>query len=63
MNTGQAKVPKKPARLYTYGTRPRCPACGSLRLRSNGTRKNGDGSVTRYGWCQACFQELFIVLE
>jgi DNA-directed RNA polymerase subunit M/transcription elongation factor TFIIS len=48
---------------YVYTQRPRCPICGSPRLKAYKTRKNGDDSVTRYSKCLACGRRLILVVE
>jgi hypothetical protein len=48
---------------YVYTVRPRCPHCGSVRLRSYKTRDNGDDTLTRYSICQNCGRRLVLVVE
>jgi len=48
---------------YVHYRRPRCPTCGSCRLRSYHTVRNGDDSLTRYSRCLDCGQRLFVVAE
>ena len=50
-------------RHYVHYYRPRCPACGSHRLRAYRTTQNGDGSVTRHSRCLDCRAKLIVVAE
>jgi len=50
-------------RRYGFARRPRCPACGSPRLRSYATRHQGDKTLTRYSRCRDCLTKLILVLE
>ena len=50
-------------RHYVHTVRPRCPACGSTKLRSYHTAQNGDGSVTRHSRCLDCGARLLVVAE
>jgi len=52
----------RPAPTYLYVRRPRC-ICGSVKLKSYATRRNGDGSLTRYTRCRACGRRLILVVE
>ena len=50
-------------RHYIYFERPRCPECGSIRLRAYRSTKNGDRSVTRNSRCLDCGAKLIVVAE
>lgn len=50
-------------RHYVHYERPRCPLCSSLKLRSNRTTQNGDGSVTRHSRCLTCGTRLIVVAD
>ncbi len=50
-------------RHYVHFTRPRCPVCGSVKLRAYRTIRNGDGSLTRYSRCKDCETKLIVVVE
>jgi DNA-directed RNA polymerase subunit RPC12/RpoP len=43
--------------------RPRCPACGSIRLQTYRTTQNGDSTVTRHARCRDCSQRILVVVE
>jgi len=60
-----APEPAEPAPRFRYVhyQRPRCPTCGSRRLRSYRTTQNGDGSLTRHSRCLDCRQRLLVVAE
>ena len=48
---------EKPA--YVTYTRPRCPRCGSVRLRTYSRRKDPWG-LTRYAICQECQRHIVL---
>jgi len=48
---------------YLFIERPRCPNCGSLKLRTYRTSRHGDDSLTRHAACADCGQKVLIVLE
>lgn len=55
--------PRRDPRPYVFVERPKCPRCGSPDLRTYGTRKGGDGTISRYAQCRACLVKLVVVLE
>jgi len=48
---------------WIHVTLPRCPACGSTRLRANHTERRASGAVVRHSRCRDCGQKVYIVLE
>jgi DNA-directed RNA polymerase subunit M/transcription elongation factor TFIIS len=50
-------------RHYLFVTRPRCPSCGSPKLRCYGSGRQGDASLTRYCRCCNCGTKLIVVVE
>lgn len=40
---------------------PRCPTCGSTKLRAYRTTPNGDNTTTQHSRCKICKQRLFIL--
>jgi DNA-directed RNA polymerase subunit M/transcription elongation factor TFIIS len=57
------KPAKREAPRYVYTQRPRCPECGSVRLLTYATKKNGDSSLTRYAKCAECGAKVVLVVE
>ena len=43
--------------------RPRCPQCGSVRIRTRRTIRQGDDSTLRYVRCMKCSKSFKVVLE
>jgi len=41
-------------RFVVITTRPRCPRCGSTRLRAYRSTRAADGTVTRHSRCRDC---------
>ena len=46
-----------------FCARPRCPECGSTRLKSYKTVQNGDDTVTRYTSCRDCLCKFRLCVE
>lgn len=53
-------VPRDEVPVVEY-SRPRCPHCGSTRLRADRSVTDGDGTVTRYSRCQDCREKLCVI--
>jgi len=43
--------------------RPRCPKCGSMKIRSRRSINQGDGSMFRYSVCNECEENFVVVAE
>lgn len=65
--TTTTKVDTRPAARsndrYVFIERAKCPACGSVRLRTYRTSRHGDDSVTRHTECRDCGEKFFVILE
>ncbi len=53
----------RPAPIYIHVTRPRCPSCGSTRLRAERSTRRASGTVVRHSRCRDCGQRVFVVCE
>jgi DNA-directed RNA polymerase subunit M/transcription elongation factor TFIIS len=62
MTTATSK-PERERPKYVYVTRPKCPDCGSVKLRAYKTIPNGDLTLTRYCKCGECQARLILVVE
>lgn len=51
------------APLYVYVRRPRCPWCRSARLLAYRSRREADGSTTRWSRCAECNRTCVVVVE
>lgn len=54
---------KREGARYLFLERPRCPECGSTRLRTYRSVEQEDGTRLRYSECLTCGCRLRIVLE
>ena len=48
---------------YLWIRRPRCPDCGSAKLKVQRSVDNGDGSRTRYCKCGCCGLNVVLIVE
>ncbi len=55
--------PGADAERYIFAERPRCLACGSCKLMAYKSRREGDGTITRYVRCAGCSGRYILVLE
>ncbi len=53
----------RPAPVYVYITRPRCPWCEHDRLLAYRSRRESDGSTTRWSRCVKCKRTCIVVVE
>lgn len=50
-------------RHYLFCEKPRCPECGSDRLKTDRSTDQGDGTRLRLAHCRVCGASLAIVIE
>ena len=48
---------------YVYIDRARCPACGSVNVKTTRSVNQGDGSTMRTANCRECRHHFFIIVE
>mgnify|MGYP000904673283 FL=1 len=54
---------QRPSPRYVFVERPRCPACGGVRLRAYGTVTQSDSSKMQYSQCKTCGEKFRIIFE
>jgi ribosomal protein S27AE len=61
--TAETRAAPRQAPRYIYVTRPRCPTCGSVRLRAEHSTRRSSGVTVRHSRCQVCGQRVYIVVQ
>jgi C4-type Zn-finger protein len=50
-------------RPYVHYTRPRCPSCGSIEIRSYKKSPWGTEAIMRHTLCKVCGTKFYLVLK